>query len=61
MLILTRKQDQAIIIDGNIEVRVLEINKYGQVKLGINAPNEVTVHREEIHKKIQASGVERER
>lgn len=61
MLILTRKQDQAIIIDGDIEVRVLDINKYGQIRLGITAPNEVTVHREEIHEKIKASGVGRER
>jgi carbon storage regulator len=61
MLILTRKQDQAIIIDGDIEVRVLDINKYGQIRLGITAPDEVTVHREEIHEKIKASGVKRER
>lgn len=61
MLILTRKTNEAIIIDGDIEVRVLDINKYGQIRLGITAPDEVTVHREEIHEKIKASGVERER
>jgi carbon storage regulator CsrA len=38
---------------------VLGINEYGQAKLGINAPRSVSVHREEVHKKIKESGNER--
>jgi carbon storage regulator len=59
MLILTRKVGEAIIIGDDVEVVVLGINEYGQAKLGINAPRSVSVHREEIHKKIKESGDER--
>lgn len=59
MLILTRKVGEVIIINDDIEVVVLGINEYGQAKLGINAPRSVSVHREEIHKKIKESGNER--
>lgn len=58
MLILTRKTDQAIIIgEGSqaITVRVMK-NDRGQVRLGIDAPKEVPVHREEIYKKIAVEG-----
>jgi carbon storage regulator len=47
MLILTRKVDQSIIIQGNITVMVLGVEK-DRVKLGINAPAEVEVLREEL-------------
>lgn len=47
MLILTRKVGEAIVIAEHTTVRLLEI-KGGQVKLGIEAPNQVAVHREEI-------------
>ena len=59
MVILTRKVGEAIIIGDDVEVVVLGINEYGQAKLGINAPRSVSVHREEIHKKIKESGNER--
>ena len=59
MLILTRKVGEAIIIGDDVEVVVIGINEYGQAKLGINAPRSVSVHREEIHKKIKESGNER--
>ena len=59
MLILTRKVGEAIIIGDDVEVVVLGINEYGQAKLGINAPRSVSVHRQEIHKKIKESGDER--
>ena len=51
MLILTRKVGEAIAIDERITVRVLEV-KGGQVKLGVEAPAQVTVHREEVLAKI---------
>jgi len=47
MLVLTRKIDQGIVISGNIYVRVLGVER-DRVKLGISAPAEVTVLREEL-------------
>ena len=52
MLILTRKVGESIAIGDDIQVSVVEI-KGTQVKLGILAPKDVTVHREEIYLKIQ--------
>lgn len=52
MLILSRKLNESIIIDGRIIVKVLRIDK-DTVKLGIQAPPELPVHREEIHEVIQ--------
>jgi carbon storage regulator len=52
MLLLSRKQGESIRIADNIEVRVLEIRK-GQVKLGIDGPREVAIHRQEVYRKIQ--------
>lgn len=53
MLILTRNIQQTINIGDNIEVTVLGISG-GQVRLGIKAPKEISVHREEIFLKIKA-------
>lgn len=52
MLALTRKVDQGIVINGNIEIKVLDVQD-GKVKLGISAPKEVSIHREEIYLEIQ--------
>lgn len=49
MLILTRKVDQGIIISGNILVRVLGVER-DRVKIGISAPGEITVLRQELWK-----------
>ena len=54
MLILSRKLNESIIIDGRITVKVLRIDK-DTVKLGIQAPTELPVHREEIHEAILKS------
>jgi carbon storage regulator CsrA len=51
-LILTRKPGTKIIINDDIVITVLGV-KQGQVKIGIEAPKSVEVHREEIHKKIK--------
>ncbi len=54
MLILTRKPSESILINDNqVEVKILEV-KGRYVRLGINAPKDVSVHREEIYLKIQA-------
>ena len=50
LLVLSRRRDQTLVIGDNVEVTVLEI-KGGQVRLGINAPRAVPVHRGEIHAK----------
>ena len=54
MLILTRKQEEVIMIGDDIEIKVLGVH-HGRVKLGIKAPKDVPVHREEIYKLIKAS------
>jgi len=51
MLVITRKLDQSIIINGNVEVVVTGIGKDG-VRLGIVAPREVQVHRREVFEAI---------
>lgn len=57
MLALTRKKQEAIIIDGNIEIKILEIQG-DKVKLGISAPKSVTVHRQEIYNQIKDANQE---
>jgi carbon storage regulator len=47
MLVLTVLKDESIIIDGDIEIIILEMNQ-GKVKLGINAPDDVHISRREI-------------
>jgi carbon storage regulator len=51
MLILARKEGEAIIVADNIRIQILE-TKAGQVKLGIEAPGHITIHREEIYQRI---------
>ncbi|MGN0432511.1 MAG: carbon storage regulator CsrA [Lachnospiraceae bacterium] len=57
MLALSRKKNEAIIINNNIEITVLEV-KGDQVKLGISAPKEVPVYRKEVYVQIQESNKE---
>jgi len=51
MLILTRKTGEAIVIDEQITIRVLDV-RGGQAKIGIEAPGHVSVHREEVYARI---------
>lgn len=53
MLILTRKVGETIVINDNIRVTVLQV-KSGQVRLGIEAPKDVSVHRQEIQERIDS-------
>ena len=55
MLVLTRKIGETVIIGDNVTVTVLGIQG-GQIKFGINAPKDVSVHREEIYERIKREG-----
>jgi carbon storage regulator len=52
VLILTRKKDEKIIINDNITITIVELDN-NQVKLGIEAPEWIEVHREEIYRQIE--------
>ena len=56
MLILTRKQGESVAIGDDIQVTVVEIQGK-QVKLGVKAPREIAVHRQEIYEKIQEENI----
>ena len=51
MLVLTRKKDEAVVIDRKVTVKVLEIHA-DRVRLGFEAPQEIPVHRQEVQELI---------
>jgi len=56
MLVLTRKVNESIVINDDIEVTIVEI-KGDHVKLGITAPKDVSVHRKEVYLAIQKENI----
>jgi len=62
MLVLARQKDESIIIgnDGEIEVCIVDI-RGDKVRLGINAPRSISVHRKEIYEAIQRDKLQAER
>lgn len=56
MLVLSRDKDQSIMINDDVEITVVDI-RGNKVRLGINAPRDVSVHRKEIWLVIQAGKV----
>jgi carbon storage regulator len=58
MLILTRRIGEAVIIGDKISLKVLEINA-NQVRIGVSAPTDVPVHREEIYERIKRNEAEK--
>jgi len=57
MLALSRKKNEAIIINNNVEITILEV-KGDQVKIGISAPKEVPVYRKEVYIQIEEANKE---
>ena len=57
MLVLTRREDESIMIGDDIVVKVLDL-KENQVKIGIVAPKSIAVHRQEIYEAIQAENAQ---
>lgn len=57
MLALSRKKNEAIIVNNNIEITILEV-KGDQVKIGVTAPREVPVYRKEVYVQIQEANKE---
>ena len=60
MLILTRRNGESLIIDDQIKVTVLAI-KGGQIRLGIDAPKEITIYRNEVYLQIQEEEKEKQK
>jgi carbon storage regulator len=56
MLVLTRRQGESIVVGQNIVITVVEI-KGGQVRIGINAPRDVQIHRQEIFEQVRAENM----
>lgn len=59
MLVLSRRLGETLVIGDNVKVSVLGISG-NQVRLGIDAPKEVSVHREEVYLRIQEEQVDKE-
>lgn len=57
MLILTRRVGEGLVIDENTTLTILGV-KGNQIRIGVNAPKSVSVHREEIFKKLKEKGEE---
>lgn len=56
MLVLTRKPGESIVIDNNIVITVVEI-RGGQVRVGIQAPRHVQVHRQEVFEQVRQENI----
>lgn len=57
MLALSRKKQEALVINNNVEITILDI-KGDQVKIGISAPKDVSVYRKEVYLQIQEANKE---
>jgi carbon storage regulator len=60
MLVLSRKLNEKIMIGDMIEVSILELSK-DRVKIGVNAPKQITVHRKEVYEMVHAVNIDASR
>ncbi len=60
MLVLTRKKDESIVINENIVITVVEI-RGDKVRLGIEAPRDCSIHRQEVYEAIKKEQTEQEK
>ena len=60
MLVLSRQKDESIMIGDNVEITIVDV-RGDKVRLGINAPREVSVHRKEVYEAIQREKAEKEK
>lgn len=60
MLILTRNPHESIFINDDIKITILETSRSGMVRIGIAAPPNVSIYREEIYNKIKKERIEEE-
>lgn len=56
MLVLTRKVNEEILVNDNIEIKIVSIEG-NHVRIGINAPKSVSIHRKEVYEKIKEENV----
>lgn len=59
MLVLSRRRDEVIVINHNIRIVVVEV-RGDKVRIGIEAPQDVSIHREEVYDAIQRQNRERD-
>ena len=52
MLVLSRKKNESIIVDGKIEIKIIELED-GRVRIGIEAPKDIQIHRKEVFDEIE--------
>ena len=57
MLVLSRRQGESIVIGGDVVVTIVEV-RGGQVRVGIDAPRSIEVHREEIYQEVARENLE---
>ena len=55
MLVLSRQKDESIMIGDNVEITIVDV-RGDKVRLGINAPREISVHRKEVYETIKREG-----
>ena len=60
MLVLSRQKDESIIIGDDIEITIVDV-RGDKVRLGINAPREISVHRKEVYDAIQREKAQKEK
>ncbi len=60
MLVLSRQRDESIMIGDNIVITIVDIRR-DKVRLGIKAPTEITVHRQEVYEAIQRENLQASR